>query len=50
MLQASSSSHPLEGVLCGQQPPDLAVPHHHHMLAVIGNVLGVVLDDDDVFP
>ena len=39
--------YPLEGVLCGQQPPDLAVPHQHHMLAVVGNVLGVVLDDDN---
>ena len=39
--------HPLEGVLRGQHPADLAVLHEHHMLAVVGDVLGVVLDDDD---
>ena len=39
--------HPLEGILRGQYPAHLAVPHEHHMLAVVGDVLGMVFNDED---
>ena len=39
----------LESLAGGQHPPDLTVFHQQHMLAVIGDVFGVVLDDDDGF-
>ena len=39
--------HPLEGILRGQYPAHLAVPHQHHMLAVVGDVLGMVFNDED---
>ena len=46
MLQASSSSTRWRAS-GGQHPAHLAVLHQHHMLAVVGDVLGVVLNDDD---
>ena len=39
--------HPLEGLLRGQHPARLAVLHQHHMLAEVGDILGVVLNDKD---
>ena len=39
--------HPLQSLRCRKHPAHLAVFHEHYMLAVIGNVLGVVLDDDN---
>ena len=41
------SIHPLEGLLRGQHPPHLSVLHQHHVLAEVGDVLGVVLNDED---
>ena len=39
--------HPLQSLSGGQYPLHLSVLHEKHIFAVIGNVLGVVLDDDD---
>ena len=39
--------HPPQGLVGGEHPLHLAVLHEHHVAAVVGDVLRVVLDDDD---
>ena len=39
--------HPAQGLRGGQLPGNVPVPHEHHMLAVVGDILCVVLNDDD---
>ena len=40
-------AHPAQSLAGGQLPGDVSVPHEHHVLAVVSDVLRVVLDDDD---
>ena len=39
--------HPAQRLARGKLPRNAAVPHQHHMLAVIGDIFRMVLDDDN---